>query len=48
VIEFSSAAGSDEQAILGTSAVRATFVFDEWSEATAPVKKPGAAEGARR
>jgi hypothetical protein len=48
VVEFSSAAGADEQAILGTSAVRATFVFDEWSEAPAPAKKPGAAEGARR
>ena len=48
VIEFSSAAGADEQAILGTSAVRATFVFDEWSEAPATAKKAGAPEGARR
>ncbi|MFM9180941.1 MAG: hypothetical protein ACKOV8_06830 [Phycisphaerales bacterium] len=48
VIEFSSAAGADEQAILGTSAVRATFVFDGWSEAPATAKKAGAPEGARR
>ena len=48
VVEFTSAAGADEQAILGTSAVRATFVFDEWSEAAAPAKKPAAADGGRR
>jgi Tfp pilus assembly protein PilO len=35
IVEFASAAGADEQAILGTSAIRATFVFDEWSESTA-------------
>lgn len=48
VVEFTSAAGSDEQAILGTSAVRATFVFDEWSESPAPAKQPAAPAGARR
>jgi hypothetical protein len=51
IVEFASAAGADEQAILGTSLVRTTLVFDEWSEAAAPAspaKAAGAAEGARR
>ena len=40
----------DEQAILGTSAIRATFVFDEWSESPAPVdaRKAPAQQEARR
>lgn len=48
LVEFASAAGADEQAILGASTVRATFVFDEWSEAPATGTKAGAPEGARR